>query len=146
MKKHQKAFVTPWRFCNALDKIIWEQFSYLYQSPPNSRYRIYFLISLSNVVQSKLVLTGRRIDHFSELWCLVASRGSYIWVSSVGFQKRNIGWLQKPLTERFQKNVPIHFKQKYSKGCLSLFNYFTDMNPTLIEGKKTCFFNKKLSH
>ena len=32
-----------------------------------------------------------------------------------------------------------------TKGCLSLFNYFIDMSPTLMSPffvKKTCFFNK----
>ena len=43
-------------------------------------------------VQSKLALTGRKIDNSSELWCLVPSGGSYIWVSSTRFQKSNISW------------------------------------------------------
>ena len=35
------------------------------------------------------------------------------------------------------------------KGCLSLFNYFIDMSPTLMIPffvKKTCLFNKKWTH
>ena len=45
-------------------------------------------------VQSKLALTGRRIDDFSELWWLVVSGGSYIWVSSTSFKKK---WQQPPI-------------------------------------------------
>ena len=56
-------------------------------------------------LQSKLALTGRRIDNFSKVCCLVASRGLYIWVSLVSFQKSNIGWPQKPPTERVQ--IPV---------------------------------------
>ena len=51
-------------------------------------------------VQSKLFLTGRRINNFSELCCLVASGGLYILVSSTSFEKSNIGWPQQPLTEK----------------------------------------------
>ena len=47
-----------------------------------------------------MVLRGRRIDKFVELWCLVASGGLGIWVSSTSFQKSNIGWPQQPLTEK----------------------------------------------
>ena len=38
-----------------------------------------------------MTLRGRRMDTFCEIWCLLAS-GS--------FQKSNIGWPQKPLTEK----------------------------------------------
>ena len=36
-----------------------------------------------------------------------------------------------------------------AKGCLSLFNYFIDISPTLkspLFAKKTCFFDKKWTH
>ena len=51
-------------------------------------------------VQSKLSLIGSRIDNFSNLWCPVASGGSYILVSSTSFQKNDIGWPQQPPTKR----------------------------------------------
>ena len=51
-------------------------------------------------VQSKSALRGRRINNFIELWCLVASGGLEICVSSTSFQKNDIGWPQQPLTER----------------------------------------------
>ena len=34
-------------------------------------------------VHSKLALTGRRMDDFSELWWLVVSGGLFIWVSKI---------------------------------------------------------------
>ena len=43
-----------------------------------------------------MALRGKRIDK----WCLVASGGWEIWVSSTSFQKSNIGWPQQPPTER----------------------------------------------
>ena len=43
---------------------------------------VYEIVEIQGVshwrLQSKLALTGRRIDNFSELWCLVASEGSYV--------------------------------------------------------------------
>ena len=51
-------------------------------------------------MQSKSALTGRRISNIIELWCLVASRGLEICVSSTSFQKNDIGWPQQPPTER----------------------------------------------
>jgi hypothetical protein len=60
-------------------------------------------------MQSKLALRGRRINSFIELWCLVASRGLEICVSSTSFQKNNIGWPQQPQTERVLKfNIIFH--------------------------------------
>ena len=50
-------------------------------------------------VTSKSALRGRRIHNFIELWCLVGSGGLDIWVSSISFQKSNIGWPQQPPTE-----------------------------------------------
>ena len=47
-----------------------------------------------------MALRDRRIKNFVELWCLVASRGVDIWVSSTSFQKSNIRWPQQPPTER----------------------------------------------
>jgi hypothetical protein len=44
-------------------------------------------------MQSKLALRGRRINSFIELWCLVASGGLEICVSSTSFQKNDIGSL-----------------------------------------------------
>ena len=51
-------------------------------------------------MQSKSALRGRRINNFIDLWCLVASGGSYILVLSTSFQKNDIGWPQQPPTER----------------------------------------------
>ena len=51
-------------------------------------------------MQSKLALRGRRIKNFIELWCLVASEGLEICVSSTSFQKDDIGRPQQPPTER----------------------------------------------
>ena len=47
-----------------------------------------------------MALRGRRINNFVEFWCLVASGGLDIWVSSTSFQKSNIGWPQQPPKER----------------------------------------------
>ena len=45
--------------------------------------------------------------YFFELWCLVASRGLGIWVSSTSFQKS--GWPQQPPAEKVLKfNVVFH--------------------------------------
>ena len=37
---------------------------------------------------------------FFDLWCLAASGGADICVSSTSFQKNDIGWPQQPPTER----------------------------------------------
>ena len=47
-----------------------------------------------------MALRGRRADNFLELWCLVASAGLGIWVSSTSFEKNNMGWPQQPPTEK----------------------------------------------
>ena len=52
-------------------------------------------------------LRGRRINNFLESWCLVASGGLGIWVSSTSFQKSNIGWPQQPPTEKLLISVKI---------------------------------------
>ena len=60
---------------------------------------------------------------------------------------------QKP---RWSTALKVWVKYKI-KGCLSLFNYFIDMSPTLMSQffvektcfwniSKTCFFDKKLTH
>ena len=46
-----------------------------------------------------MALRGRRVDNFLELWCLVASGGLEICVSSASFQKNYIGWPQQPPTD-----------------------------------------------
>ena len=48
-------------------------------------------------MQSKSALRGRMINNVIELWCLVASGGLDIWVSSTSFQKNYMGW---PPTEK----------------------------------------------
>ena len=47
-----------------------------------------------------MALRGRKINNFIELWCLVASGGWGICVSSTSFQKNDIGWPQQPPTKR----------------------------------------------
>ena len=54
-----------------------------------------------------MALKGRRINNFIESWCLVASGGLGIWVSSTSFQKSNIGWPQQPPTEKVLISVKI---------------------------------------
>ena len=71
-------------------------------------------------MQSKLALRGRRINNFIELWCLVASGGLEICVSSTSFQKNDIGWPQQPPTEKvlkfnmiFHDSTPKNFFSKH---------------------------------
>ena len=60
-------------------------------------------------MQSKSALSGKRTNNFIELWCLVASGGLDICVSSTSFQKNDICWPQQPLTEKVQKfNLIFH--------------------------------------
>ena len=66
-----------------------------------------------------MALKGRRIENFLELWWLVASRVVDIWVSSISFQKSDIGWPQQPLTKKLVNFNVIYFKnlpnQNFSK-------------------------------
>ena len=56
-----------------------------------------------------MALRGRRINDFIRLWCLVASGGLHICVSSTSFQKNDMSWPQQPLTEKVQKfNMIFH--------------------------------------
>ena len=56
-----------------------------------------------------MALRGRRINNFIRLWCLVASGGLHICVSSTSFQKNDISWPQQPPTEKVQKfNMIFH--------------------------------------
>ena len=60
-------------------------------------------------MQSKFALRGRKINNFIELWCLVASVGLEICVSSTRLQKNDIGWPHQPPTEKVLKfNVIFH--------------------------------------
>ena len=47
-----------------------------------------------------MALRDRRTNILFDLWCLVASGGLDICVSSTSFQKNDIGWPQQPPTER----------------------------------------------
>ena len=47
-----------------------------------------------------MALMGSRIKNFDKLWCLVALGGYDFCVSTISFQKSNIGWPQQPLTEK----------------------------------------------
>ena len=83
-------------------------------------------------MQSKLALRGRRINSFIELWCLVASGGFGICVSSTSFQKNNIGWPQQPQAERVLKfNIIFHdsitknfFSKHKNKTEFKCLDYF----------------------
>ena len=46
-----------------------------------------------------MALRGSGIKNFDDLWCLVALGGLEFCVSSISFQKSNIGWPQQPPTE-----------------------------------------------
>ena len=49
------------------------------------------------------------INNFIRLWCLIASRGLHVYVSSTSFLKNDMSWLQQPLTEKMQKfNLIFH--------------------------------------
>ena len=45
-------------------------------------------------MQSKFALRVRKINNLIESWCLVASGGVEICVSSSSFQKNDVGWPQ----------------------------------------------------
>ena len=67
-----------------------------------------------------MTLRGRRINIFIRLWCLVASGGLHICVSSTSFQKNDISWPQQPPTEKvlkfkmiFQGSMQIFFFSKH---------------------------------
>ena len=47
-----------------------------------------------------MALRDKRTNISFDLWCLVASRGVDICISSTSFQKNYIGWPQQPPTER----------------------------------------------
>jgi hypothetical protein len=56
-----------------------------------------------------MALRGSRIKNFDKLWRQVASGGLEFCVSSISFQKNNIGWPQQPPTEKLQKfNLIFH--------------------------------------
>ena len=65
---------------------------------------------------NQMALRGSRIENFDELWCLGASRGFDIWVSSITFQKSNLGCPQQPPTEKVLKfNLIFHDSTKKKK-------------------------------
>ena len=56
-----------------------------------------------------MALRGRRINNNIRLWCLVASGGLHICVSSTSFKKHVTSWPQQPLTEKVRKfNMIFH--------------------------------------
>ena len=67
---------------------------------------------------------SRYVNSFLKLWCLVTSVGSDILVSSIRFWKGNIGWSQKPLTEKVLKLIMIFHnstqKELFSKHQIKL--------------------------
>ena len=50
-----------------------------------------------------MALRGSGIKNFDDLWCLVALGGLEFCVSSISFQKSNIGWPQQPPTKKLLK-------------------------------------------
>ena len=50
-----------------------------------------------------MALRGSGTNYFDNLWCLGASGGLEFCVSSVSFQKIDIGWPQQPPTEKLLK-------------------------------------------
>ena len=67
-----------------------------------------------------MALRGRRINNFVELWCLVASGGVDIWVSSTSFQKSIIGWPQV-LNSLRQKGYHISVKLNFMEQRVPTF-------------------------
>ena len=56
-----------------------------------------------------MALRDRKTNISFDLWCLEASRGLDICVSSTSFQKNDIGWPQQPPTENVLKfNMIFH--------------------------------------
>ena len=56
-----------------------------------------------------MALRDKRTNISFDLWCLVASGGVDICVSSTSFQKNDIGWPQQPPTEKVLKfNMIFH--------------------------------------
>ena len=72
-----------------------------------------------------MALRGRRINKLVELWCLVASGGLDILVSSTSFQKSNIKWPQQPLTEQVLKFTKITHCVPLRAIYFSTFQYET---------------------
>ena len=58
------------------------------------------------------------INNFIELWCLLASGGLEICISSTNFQKNYTGWPQQPPTEKVLKFHMI-FHDSTGKNCFS---------------------------
>ena len=66
-------------------------------------------------MQSKFALRGRRIKKIIEIWCLVASGGLDICVSSTSFQKNDISWPQQPPTEKVLTFTMIFYDSTQEK-------------------------------
>ena len=84
-----------------------------------------------------MALRGRRINNFLESWCLVASGGLGIWVSSTSFQKSNIGWPQQPAIEKVLISVKIWIFDDtfYKKGPVLVI-----LVPRMIQPSGLVFF------
>ena len=82
-----------------------------------------------------MALRVRRINSFLELWCLVASGGLDIWVSSTSFQKSNIGWPHQPSKEKFLKiNIICHHSTKKTFFQNINLQFFTDISTFSVRG------------
>ena len=82
-----------------------------------------------------MALRVRRINNFLELWCLVASGGLDIWVSSTSFQKSNIGWPHQPSKEKFLKiNMIFHHSTKKTFFQNINLQFFTDISTFSVGG------------
>ena len=87
-----------------------------------------------------MALRGRRIKIFIELWCLVASGGLVICVSSTSFQKNDFGWPQQPLTEKVLISVKnwIFDDTFYKKGPILVI-----LVPGMIQPSESVIFLMK---
>ena len=52
-----------------------------------------------------MALRARRINNSFDLWCIVASRTLWIWVSRVSFLKSNIAGLKRPWQRGYQIRI-----------------------------------------
>ena len=87
-------------------------------------------------MQSKSALRGRRINNFIDLWCLVASGGLDICVSSTSFQKNDIGWPQQPLTERVSDiSEKLDFWRSIPQKRTSIGHFGAKGDQTIIDRK-----------
>ena len=69
-----------------------------------------------------MALRGRRINNFTRLWCLVASGGLHICVSSTSFQKK-LHQLASTASDRKGANIQYDISWFYPKKLFSKHKY-----------------------